>query len=96
MLAVGESLDECEDYFDELIGLTRQYIDFSLQAVDDNSTNLVDSTTLMELMGLIGERSCGTPDELFEDLLKVFSSSSFTISLCIFIYILPLKKPTAL
>ena len=31
MLAVGESLDTCEPYFDELIALTSEYIHFSLE-----------------------------------------------------------------
>ena len=34
MLAVGESLDDCEKFFDELIVLTREYISFSLLNVD--------------------------------------------------------------
>ena len=71
MLAVGESLDECESFFDELILLTRQYIAFSLSNVDNNSSNLADTTMLMELLGVIGERSCDVPVELYEDLAKV-------------------------
>ena len=34
MLAVGESLDNCEKFFDELIVLTREYISFSLLDVN--------------------------------------------------------------
>ena len=71
LLVIGDSLDECEDYFDELIQLTNEYVAASVASVAGNVTNLVDTTVLMELLATIGARSCATPTDLFESLLLV-------------------------
>ena len=72
MLAVGESVSDCDEV-EVLAQLIEEYITASLNAVDGNATNLPDTTTLMELLGVIGEKECDLPSDLFSSLLTVFS-----------------------
>ena len=58
-------------FLQSLAGLVEQYINASLSAVDGNSTNLPSTTTLMELLGVIGEKNCAITDDLFNSLYEV-------------------------
>ena len=68
-----------------LSGLVEQYINASLSAVDGNSTNLPSTTTLMELLGVIGEKNCNISGDLFNSLFEVQLSSKCSLSRFIFV-----------
>jgi len=74
LLAIGDSLTDCDEFFDQVIDLTNQYITAVIESVDGNTTNLGDATVLMELLGAIGAKSCSAPVQLFESLLLLCSA----------------------
>uniref|UniRef100_A0A7S4NLT0 GPS domain-containing protein n=2 Tax=Paramoeba aestuarina TaxID=180227 RepID=A0A7S4NLT0_9EUKA len=79
LFAVGTSLNKCENFFDDVIELTEEYIAARLVSVYGNTTNFGDTTALMELLGIIGSKSCSAPQQLFDDLLLLCTAPTTAV-----------------